>query len=1062
MKKSSTTCRRMEWLKHQLRQHFTKKMLQPFIMILLLHACFVNVFAQSKTITGMVRNDKGEPMPAVSVTLKGSRAATSANSDGRFSIDVPNGKGTLVFTYVGFAAKEISINNKTVIDVQLETEEARKLDEVVVVGYGTTKKATLTGAVSVVKGKEVLQSPATNVSNSLVGRLPGLVATQPSGEPGYDGSTIRIRGVNTTGNNDALVVVDGIPGRSLERIDPNSIESITILKDASAAIYGAQAANGVILITTKRGKTGKPEITLNTNYGYNQPTVLPKMADAPTYATMMNEIALYNGSPALYTDDDIKKYKDGSDPWGHPNTDWFKATLKPRSSQYATNVSLSGGNESTRYFVSVGYKHQDGNYYHSGTFYNQPDFRSNLDARISKYISVGFDLAGRLEDRNYPTRGAGDIFRMVQRGKPNLPAYWPNGLPGPDIEYGNNPVVISTDATGYNKDKYYALNSNLKLNIIIPWVKGLSITGNAGIDKGFDFIKLWQTPWYLYTWDGTSYDANNQPVLVKGKRGFDAPQLTETFKTDQQVVLNALINYEHTFGQDHAIKVLVGSEKREGKGENFNAFRQYYVSPSIDQLFAGGSLGKDNNGSAYINERLNYFGRVNYSYKEKYLAEFVWRYDGSYIFPEDHRFGFFPGVSLGWRVSEENFWKNNVTIIDNFKLRASWGQTGNDRIAEWQYLSTYAYGSFFDDPSANPPVYWYIPFVTNGSTENQTLYETRIPNPNATWELATQRNIGFEATLLRNKLSVEFDYFDYLRSKILAKKNASVPLSTGLILPLENIGKVSNKGFEFVVSYKDRVGDFNYQVSVNGSYARNKILFWDEAPGRPEYQRSTGKSIPTDPINNPDNNLYYQAIGVFEDQAAVDKYAHWSGARAGDIIFKDANGDGVIDGNDRVRNDKTNIPRFVGGLSINLQYKGFDLSVLMQGATGAVNYISTESGEIGDYLQSFAKDRWTPDHTKANTPRTFNRTNEYYVSQRNTFWLRKTDYLRLKTFQVGYSIPPKAIHKTGIQNIRIYISGFNVFTYSPDYKDFDPEASGGDGHSYPLQKVLTAGLSLTF
>jgi len=1034
----------------RLPEYLLKKFL--FFSLILLFSTIVQ--AQQKVhVSGIVKDDKGNPAANASVTVKGAKTGVTTDASGAFSIDVPSPKSVLRISYTGFETQESTVGNKTEFNVNL-VQSTSQLNEVIVVGYGTTKKATLTGAVSTIKGTDIVKSPATNVSNSLVGRVPGLTAIQGSGEPGYDGSTLRIRGVNSLGNNDVLVVVDGIAGRSLERIDPNSIESVTILKDASAAIYGAQAANGVILITTKRGKLGKPEITFNVNYGYNQPTRNPKMADAPTYATMLNEIATYNGSPAKYTPEEIKKFADGSDPWKYPNTDWFKATLKSKSLQTSYNTTISGGAENLRYFISLGAKTQEGNYYRSATKYNQYDLRTNIDGKISKNISLTFDMAGRMEDKNYPVRGAGSIFRMVMRGKPTLPAYWPDGTPGPDIEYGDNPVVISTDATGYDKDKYYSLNTNLKLNINIPWVKGLSLSGTAAIDKGFDFRKTWQTPWYLYTWDYQTFDANNKPVLVKGKRGFDDARLNEYSRDELTKTFYGLINYETKIQDKHLIKMLVGSELRKGNADYFSAFRRFYASTAIDQLFAGGAAEINNNGSGYVNSRLNYFGRVNYAYKDKYLAEFVWRVDGSYNFPANHRWGFFPGISAGWVVSEESFFKNNVNFINRLKIRGSVGKTGNDRIQlgpnggplEFQYLSTFGYGNIIGSP--------YLPFVTNGSIENQTLYETRLPNPNITWEVANQANIGFEASLLKNKLSVEFDYFSYKRSSVLAIRNASVPASAGITLPPENFGKVKNSGFDFTVSYRNSIQDFNYSISINGGYAKNKILFWDEAPGNPNYKQST---------NHPMNTgVYYQAIGIFADQASIDKYPHWSGARPGDVIFKDINGDNKIDANDQVRNDKSNVPTFTGGVNLYMQYKGFDLSILGQAATGAVNYINTESGEIGNYLKSFADGRWTANNTTASKPRTFNRGNEYWVGNGNTYFLKKTDYLRLKNLQFGYTLPKRITEKVGIQLFRVFISGYNLLTYSPDYKDFDPEASAGSGQSYPLQRVVSAGLTLTF
>jgi TonB-dependent starch-binding outer membrane protein SusC len=1032
-----------------------EKLFSCLILLIIAQVFSLSVFAQSKTVTGVVKNEKGESLPAVSILVKGTTTGTSTDIQGKFSITVPNEKAILIFSSVSFATKEVAVSDKNNITILLEAEDSKNMNEVIVVGYGTTRKATLTGSVSTVKGSDIVKSPATNVSNSLVGRIPGLTAIQGSGEPGYDGSTLRIRGINSLGNNDVLVVVDGIAGRSLERIDPNTIENITILKDASAAIYGAQAANGVILITTKRGKLGKPEITFNVNYGYNQPTKTPDMANAATYATMLNEIASYNGSPAKYTPAEITKFGDGSDPWKYPNTDWFKATLKPKSLQTSYNATVSGGAENLRYFVSLGARTQEGNYYHSATKYNQYDLRANLDGKISKDISLTFDVSGRMEDKNYPVRGAGAIFWMVMRGKPTLPAYWPDGTPGPDIEYGDNPVVVSTNATGYDKDKYYALNTNLKLNINIPWVKGLSLTGTAAIDKGFDFRKTWQTPWYLYTADFSVLDANGHPTLTKGKRGFDDPRLNEYSRDEITKTFYGLINYERKIKVDHAIKLMVGSELRKGNSDYFNAYRRYFPSAAIDQLFAGGPAEINANGSGSVSSRLNYFGRVNYAYKDKYLAEFVWRYDGSYNFPKEHRWGFFPGISAGWVVSEENFFKNNVAFIDRLKIRGSWGKTGNDRVQlgpngtplEFQYLSTFAYGNILGSP--------YLPFVTNGITENQTLYETRQGNPFITWEVADQANIGFEASFLKNKLSVEFDYFNYKRSSVLIQRNASIPTSAGLNPGAENLGKIKNAGFDFTISYKNHINDFNYSVSLNAGYAKNKIIFWDETPGAPVYKQSTGH-----PMNT---GTYYQAIGIFADQAAIDKYPHWSGARPGDVIFKDVNADGKIDANDQVRSNKSNVPTFTGGINLYVQYKGFDLSVLGQAATGAVNYIDvSSSGEIGNFMQSFADGRWTVNNTTGSKPRTNNRGNEYWVGNGNTYFLKKTDYLRLKNLQFGYTLPKRITDKAGIQLFRVFVSGYNLLTYSPDYKDFDPEASAGNGTSYPLQRVVSAGLTLTF
>lgn len=1010
------------------------------------------VMEQQKSIKGKVTDSSGASLPGVSVIIKGTTTGVITDVDGKYSLAKVPENATLQFSFVGMKSQEIMVVTQTSINVVL-VDEAIGIEEVVAVGYGTQKKATLTGSVTSIKGAEVLKSPVMNVSNSLAGRLPGVTFVTQSGEPGADGALIRVRGVNTLGNNNALVVVDGVPGRSLDRIDPNSIESISVLKDASSAIYGSEAANGVILITTKRGKTGKPLITVNVNEGYSQPTKTPKLLNATEYATAMNEVYDYRSLPPMYSASEIAKFADGSEPWLYPNTDWFAATYKDWAKQNSANVNLTGGTESVRYFVSLGSKYQDAYYKNSATNYKQVDFRTNLDADVNKYISVRFDISGRMEDRNYPTRSAGDIMWMLVRGKPTQPAYWPNGKPGPDIEFGNNPVVISTSETGYNRSKNYSLNSNFKLKIKVPWVKGLSLTGTAAVDKGFDFGKNFTKPWYLYTWDKVTYDSNKIPVLQGAKRGVDQATLYENMADRQDILLNSLITYENTFG-DHTINFLAGIETREGKGDFLNAYRGYFESTVLDQLDAGGATGLNNGGSAYRNARLNYFGRVNYNYKSKYLAEFVWRYDGSYIFPEAGRFGFFPGVSLGWRISEEDFWKDNISFINNFKIRGSYGTTGNDRIDEWQYLASYA----FINRNSNP--------LFNIDQEQKALYQTRVPNPNVTWEVAKQADIGFDASFLKDKLTATFDYFNYKRSNILWYRNASVPATSGLSLPRENIGKVTNNGFDFDIAYRDRAGNLGYEITVNGGYAKNKITFWDEAPGVPDYQKSTGHPMPTDPGNS-DGNLFYQAIGIFKDQAAVDAYPHWAGARPGDIIFKDVSGDGKIDGNDRVRSDKTNIPTFQGGMGFRLTFKQFDLSLLLQGQAGAEAQVSVLGGEFGNYLKSDYDGRWTTTNTDASKPRTSNRQEEYWRANQNSYFNQKTDFIRLKNLEFGYNLPALLNSKLGIQGLRIYMSGLNLFTYCPGLKDFDPENiagsfQGSSGAYYFTPRVVNLGLSLTF
>ena len=388
-----------------------------------------------------------------------------------------------------------------------------------------------------------------------------------------------------------------------------------------------------------------------------------------------------------------------------------------------------------------------------------------------------------------------------------------------------------------------------------------------------------------------------------------------------------------------------------------------------------------------------------------------------------------------------DFFKKKLPFISFAKVRASWGQTGNDLIDPYQYLASYTFNDLM-----------YL--TNNGATMNQALKEGVAPNQNVTWETATQKNIGLDLQFLNGDLAFTIDYFHNKRSDILWKRNASVPGTSGLVLPDENLGKVQNQGVDFNIDYRRNFKDFRLGINLNGVYAKNKILFWDEAPGTPEWQKSTGKPI--------DSGLYYEAIGIFKDQAAVDAYPHWAGARPGDIIFKDVNGDNVIDGNDRVRNDKSRTPRFTGGLNVDLGYKDFDLSFLLQGAMGGVFYQTTESGDFANFLKSFYDNRWTEENPDADFPRTYNRSNEYFINQQNTFWLHKTDYIRLKNIELGYTVPSIWSKKIGVEHLRVYINAYNLLTISPDMKDYDPENTSGSGYNYPLNKVINFGVNLTF
>lgn len=1029
-----------------------KKLIMRYLLMWIFLQLGLNAFSQQGIdVNGKVVDDNSNAISGVTIDLihkkNNKKSTVIADANGLFKLNslIEGDAYSIYAHHLGYSSDSItnfvaSSTTKNTILFRLKSN-SDVIDEVVVVGYGTQKASTVTGSIVDVKGDVLERAPVMNFTNTLAGRLPGLVATTGSGEPGSDNSTLRIRGANTLGDNSPLIVVDGIANRSIERINPQDIESVTVLKDASAAIYGSQAANGVILVTTKKGRLGRPQVTLTHNQGWSQPTILPKAAESSEYAQMLNEISIYAGQQPKYTEDELELFRNGSEIWKYPNTDWYSETFNSFAPQQKTAININGGSEYINYYISGGYDKQDAIYKNSGTKFNQYNFRSNLNGKLNDHIKYGINTAMREYNRNYPTRSASDIFTMILRGKPNLHAYWPSGENGPDIEYGNNPVVITTNQTGYDRNKTMMLESRANIEINIPYVDGLSISGNIGYDRTMNNEKLWQTPWTLYNWDGYSVDNNGSPTLEAGLKGFTAPQLRQDFDTRNLLTLNALVRYEYDFDLKNHLNVLVGVEKIKGDNMNFYASRRYYVSSAIEELFAGGDAEKDNSGASASLARLNYFGRVNYDYDGKYLLEFLWRYDGSYKFPESKRFGFFPGVSAGWRISNEKFWGSFKTYVNDLKIRGSWGKTGNDRIDDYQFMSSYGFLTGLTNT-----------YVFNGTQENKILNELRIPNPNVTWEVANQSNIGIDAKFLNSKISFTAEYFYNKRSNILWNRNASVPSSSGLSLPRENIGEVSNQGFEIQLGYADKINEFNYSINGNIATNRNKIIFWDETPGVPEYQKSTGK-----PMNA---NLYYNAIGIFKDANALAEYPHWAGSRPGDIIFEDVNNDGKIDGLDRVRANKTELPTLTAGLNLDLSYKQFYTSIFFQGAFGAMrNSYYEMQGEVGNYLKQNIDGRWTPENVDAVKPRIWNRYNEYWRSNQNTYWLEKSNYVRLKNFEFGYTFNENFSKKFKISRLQIFFSGQNLITWTK-VNDFDPETTSAT--AYPLNRVYNLGISLTF
>ncbi|QEL02741.1 TonB-dependent receptor [Olivibacter sp. LS-1] len=1035
-------------------------------------------------ITGIVTDSDGTPLPGVTIKLKGKSIGEITNNDGKYSIAASTGQ-VLQFSYIGYEPKEVLIGTDLIVNVKLQSlNEA--LTEVVIVGYGTQKKAVVSGAIATVKGEDLARSPAANLSNSFVGRLPGVTAMQSSGEPGYDGSTLRIRGINSLpgGNSEPLIVIDGVPQRAggLDRINPNDIESVSVLKDASAAIYGSRAGNGVILVTTKQGKIGKAQISYDFTYGIQRPTRTPKMANSEQYTAIINEVTgvypqdpakwteiwqafntgtgTYNGTSGAinpeYSPEERQKYSDGSDLLRYPNTDWFAATLKDWSPQQRHNVQINGGTETTKYLISLGYLNQDAIYKNSATYYKQYDLRANLEFNFGKYVTARLAITGREESRNFPTRGAGDIFRFLARGLPTNIATWPNGLPGPDLENGANPVVITTGATGYDRNTRDYLQNTGAIDIKIPGVEGLKLTGTASIDKYWGRSKRWETPWTLYDWDKVSFEADGVTPKLSGyiPKGIEPKaQLREATEDQLAINVSALVSYDKTIKGVHNISAIAGLTRETVTNNGFFAARMDFPSILVEQLNFGDRVRQTlGNEYTYDRARLSYYGRVNYNYLEKYLFEFNWRVDGSYIFPPNKRFGFFPGVSAGWRLSEESFFKNNIAFINNLKLRGSWGQMGaeayyDNSLQEYKYLSLMNTGQgVFSD------------------LLYQTIYESTIPNPNFTWEVANNSNIGLDASFLNDKLALELDLFYNKRTHVLTKNPGVVPISSGISgnLPIANLGNLINKGYEFKLTYTDKVGDLFYNIGVNGGYAKNNVQYSSDVANTLSYQQQIGKVT--------DSWLVYLYDGVFKDQAAIDANTVDYSALGlkngkllpGDMKYVDYNGDGKITSDDRVRLNQNSTPTFTGGLILGGQYKGFDFNILIQGATGGMRRMGpTESGLIGNYLEWNYNHRWSIDNPSDTDPRLTNRSDTYYTTTDNTYWIRSTNYIRLKNVELGYTLPTQLVDKIGLSTLRFYINGINLATIDK-IKIWDPEANNSTGQFYPQSKIISFGVKAVF
>lgn len=979
-------------------------------------------------VQGSVVDENGSSLPGVNVILKGTTIGTTTDENGKFFLKIPDGDQVLVFSFIGYSSLEVAVSqNKQSIDVTLQPD-ILSLDEVVVVGYGEQKKVSITGSVGKIETDEIVRSKTANVANNLVGRVPGLIINARGGEPGQESMEILIRGKATTGDASPLFVIDGVANRgTFERLNPEDIESISILKDASAAIYGAQAANGVILVTTKRGVEGKPRFNYSNSFSLTQPAKRQKLMNAPQYLTWLDEQNVRNRRPQIYQNV-IQDYKNGendSNIWA--DVDWWSEAMDTWSPQSQHNLSLSGGSNTFKYFVSGQHLNQDANFKGSEFGFQQNNIRSNIDVKATPFLDIGLDLAGRFENTN-GSGGVEGLIRGIYNMTPFEAPYYENGLLR-NTSKGNILPNIQGKSGG-TKTLRQVFNSKLSTTLSLEqWIKGLSLTGFAAIDIIHQKRKVLQKPYDIFflNTDGIyeNLRANTGNIRLFEQTDYE---ISRTFHTR--------VNYNRTFGK-HLVGAFGAYEQNQVDGEYIAASRINLISPELPYLFTGSPSNQNNDGRGWKSARVNYFGRFNYSFDERLLLEVTIRRDGSQNFSKSNRFGSFPGISAGWRISEEAFW--NSSLIDQLKLRGSWGRLGNDRVNNFQYLQIYNV-----EPAA---IFGDDPALSIGLTPGRT------PNPNITWEVAEKSNLGVDASLVKGLLDVTIDAFYERRSNILARRNASVPIYSGIELPDENIGKTKNQGLEISVMHRRAVlKNIDYRIGGQLTIARNEILFIDESPFVPAHQKREGSPI--------DYLLVYQADGIYQNKEQINNSPHFPDAKPGDVRFVDINKDGQLNADDRVLLPKGPTPRITFGFSIGATWRGFELNAFFQGQSDASTiYRPWDVNQDSWYFDN----RWISEEATPNakSPAAWDMSSST-LQNVSTIWVRDNNFLRIKNVELAYTLPQKLTAPLKISSARIFCSGFNLGFIYNSVGLYDPESRSDTGWYYPQQRVISTGLSVTF
>lgn len=1012
----------------------------------------LNNVAPPVVVRGKVTDSKGEALIGVSVRVKGSTQGTSTNTEGSFTLRVDQGQ-TLVFTYVGFQTREIVFNGQTTLNIILN-DDVQSMEEVVVVGYGTQKKSVVTSSVSMIDQKAIRQTPGSNIQNMLTGKVTGYFTQQRSGQPGAEINDLTIRGAATyTGNNAPLILVDNVEYNygQFKLINADEIESISVLKDAEAtAIYGVKGANGVILVTTRRGKAGKTQVSLRTETGLQIPVRTFQTLDSYDAARLYNEALVNDGLDPFYTETDLDLFRNGTDPYGHPNVDWYNTIFRPVAPETETNLNFSGGTERIRYFLSLGYLNQSGllrdikymgkepepntsdvnNNYYSKRY----KFRSNLDVNPTRSLTVSFDLTGTYNEVNQPNPSVfGNLFKWEYVRPFGYPVYNPDGSFGfasrllyqPRDNY-NNPAAL-TSLGGYSRDFNPFMNIGITATQHLDaLIKGLTAKASATYSYA-NLSNRTQTrsgiPSYYYNPADGSYTPRDNTIYRVTPYTMSYAASSNDVQPNYRMNIQAHLSYERKFNGAHSVNALV-------------LYNQTTYTRAAKLPF----------------KFLGYTYRFGYNYKERYIFSASGAYNGSDRFVTQKRFTLFPAFGVAWNLHNEPFFAAVAPFINQLKIRSSWGITGNDDIQTDTYV--------FESTYARAGTYSF-----GESPNNRTgIQEGVIGNDDVSWESERKWNLGADIGLFKNALTITADYFRNYRYDIFDTRH-TIPVSFGIVnLPKLNLGKVRNHGFELEVGHTGKVGKIGYNLKGNISYAKNSIVFNDDPPALYPWQDRTGMSIGV-------NSMQYIWDGQFytEEEVSDPSVAKPAGTvRAGYLKYRDMNNDGIINVNDKVYINKPNRQTTILGFNLGFDYKGLSVSALLQAGLGGAAYAGYETAiPFKAEFQPLHLGRWTPETAATATfpALTTNFVGTYMNpgTDLSTFWSQNTDYLRLRSMEVGYTFSAAVAKKLRLSSLRVFANGYNLATWSGFYKryQFDPEvASNFNDYVYPVTTIVNFGLSV--